>query len=442
MQLKTPKNNKATGLHIFCNRCHGEPTDGVCKKKDTAGNACAGKCKFPDRHTYKVRIHLSDGTKKFKTLKTRNLPQAVTEAIYFYKEIKTGEQIQIVPAPSLNRSQEMDNTNSKTDIATLIKNYLQEVSPDNDEITNVRQVGIEHLKDVRKCLEFLTDVLFDMGMPPTKYPPECITREIARNIVSKVIKTQTPYTAKRHISAYRRFFNYLKQTQNWNYTNQFNGSWKIDFPELKKEVLTADEFKNILAAIDTAPRIGMNKKGKPVTYWRPWLRDAFILGLITGCRNQEIANMKYSDYKFNDQTPHLIAKDIKGSKLRQKETVRKININEDMMDFLKTDRHRNLLDADQYIIAGDDDIKSRKYLAGFFGKAFTYYREQAGITKKVFFKTLRKTYATLCAIRDGKESASQDIHRGSSTTQKHYFNDLVIQAAVQKKGRLFGGETM
>lgn len=438
MHLKIPKSEKAKGLFIFCNRCHNEPTDGLCKMKDATGNACSGKCEFSDRHTYKVRIYLPDGKKKVKALKTRNLSQAVTEAIYFYKEIKNGEQIQVVPSSGLNRSQEIYVANSQTDIATHIKNYLHEVSPDNDEITNVRKVGMEHLKDIRKCLEFLTDELFGMGLSPTKNPPECITRDVARKIVSKIIKSKTPYNAKRFISAIRRFFNYLKQTQNWNHNNEFNGTWKIEFPKIKKEVLNVREFKCILDAIDTAPKIGRDKQGKPVKYWRPWLRDAFILGLITGCRNQEVANMKYSDFIFDVEIPYLIARDIKGSKLRQKETTREIYLNQDMIDLLMHERHQALIDTDRYLIGEGEEVLSREYVGDFLGRAFTYYKEQAGITKNVHFKNLRKTFATKKEIREGKNSASKDLHRGGDTTKRHYLNDLAIAAAAEKNDRIFG----
>lgn len=436
-QLVLPIKEKAKGLLIICNYCKGEPTDGICKNKDSKGNPVLGKCKHPEFHNYKVRIHKS-GTKngkRCKVLKTRSLSKAVMEAIYFRNQLDTPA---VNPVVQYNaraiQAQEIS-------LASRIENFLNEISP-SDKLNNVRKVTLDRVKDIERCFEFFADTMSDMGTNIDGILPEGITHDHAVAIV-QALQREKPgaYTQRRFIIAYTRFFNYLRKTYNWNHPNPFAGDWGLQLPEPNKEILSLDEFRMLLSAVDTAPKSEKNKLGRTILYWHTFIKDAFLLALLTGCRRGELISMKYSAIKFNSTKKlwYIEVKDEKGTKLSGREKKRVIIINQDIYDLFKEEKHIKSLGMDKYIIDNQDCPLKRGFVADLLSRAFIYYAEKAGIKKEVTFHSLRKTYLTAVASKNGIQAASEDIgHDSPRTTVHHYINEFEYLANTTNTDRFFG----
>lgn len=428
--LAIPSRERATGLHIHCNYCKGQPNGGDCKLK-CYGKKITGKCQHTEHHRYRVRIHISGSTNKklCKILETRKLSEAVVETIRLSNEYQNKGTIHHTLQSSEGSS-----------LGTRIINFLDEISPENEEITNVRKVSSSRVGDYRRNFVFFTEILKKNCIDVRKILPEEVTHDMAVIIIRAVkLKQKNGYTIRNYINTYKRFFNYLRNIHGWNHKNVFSGNWNIELPKLKKETIYDNEFRLLLKTIQTGPKSGIDKQGRTIFHGFPWLQDAFRIAVFTGCRRGEIVNMKYSDVRFDEQTKkwYLIVRNTKASKLSGREKTRIIMINEDLHELLREPKHLAKRGTDIYIIAGDEHPLKRTYLADAITRAFTFYAKLSGIEKKLVFSSSRKAYATQKAIRDGIASASGELHENATTTINHYINELAYLAGTENTGRLF-----
>lgn len=312
--LEIPSKERVTGLEIHCNFCKGQPNDGVCKLKCNGKNV-GGKCKHPEEHRYRLRLHIpgTKNGKEVKTLKARKLGDAIVEAIQLKKEFKEKGSIHTVVQSNQDQS-----------LAGRVVQYIDEINPENNKITNVTKVSIGRVKDVSRNFKFFADVLSENRIDITRILPEDITHEIAVIIATAVKeKKSNGFTQRNYITTYKRFYNYLRQTHNWNHKNEFSGGWNIEYPELVKEIITQEEFKKLLQTIDSGEKIGIDARGKKVFHGYSFINDALRIAMFTGCRRQEIVNMKYSHIKLDEENKkwYLEVPNIKGSKLSKKEKI-------------------------------------------------------------------------------------------------------------------------
>jgi integrase len=62
------------------------------------------------------------------------------------------------------------------------------------------------------------------------------------------------------------------------------------------DIITEDEFNQVLAAVDTFnPFITLGGKGEKKNLYKSYLKDGFKLFLLTGGRREEVVDLKWSD---------------------------------------------------------------------------------------------------------------------------------------------------
>ncbi|MCE9538975.1 MAG: hypothetical protein K8R85_07145 [Bacteroidetes bacterium] len=67
---------------------------------------------------------------------------------------------------------------------------------------------------------------------------------------------------------------------------------------MKMKKVTTDEFNNLLKIITHENGIKQSPSGRSNLY-RPWLKNAYWLALLTGARRSDLANFRWSDILEN-----------------------------------------------------------------------------------------------------------------------------------------------
>ena len=83
--LHIPQSKKWKGLTVFCNKCKTSVYD-ICKDSGKP----IKKCIYGDRHSFKVTAHVpgTENARKTLMLDTRDVDEAIKEAIDFLKSVK------------------------------------------------------------------------------------------------------------------------------------------------------------------------------------------------------------------------------------------------------------------------------------------------------------------------------------------------------------------
>ncbi|MFV8327209.1 hypothetical protein [Flavobacterium sp. ZS1P14] len=108
--------------------------------------------------------------------------------------------------------------------------------------------------------------------------------------------------------------------------------------------------------------------------YRAYLKDAFRLFLLTGCRREELVVLRWSDiYESEEKVKFLYIDNIKVQRIKNKKTIFKpIPITVELMNLLIEMGYNSKYTTDEYILHPnrDDGIV---YLMDFLSKSFTHY---------------------------------------------------------------------
>ncbi len=233
--------------------------------------------------------------------------------------------------------------------------------------------------------------------------------------------------------ALKAFFNYLIGDEDVVMKNPF-GSY-IPKKITPNEILTLSqkEFFAILKAIDTADPIQkLGGTGKRKNMYKPYLKDGFMLMLLTGGRREEVVELKWGDiFTSIDNVKFFRSHNLKVEKSKKVRNIYKyIPINTDLFNLLENLGYYKNKNTNEYIFYPERN-ESTKTIMNYLSKAFTHYKKAAGIEKEVSMKHLRKTYISWVNRVLGKDTGKITSH---STHQvlKDYYLDPTILSAIEK----------
>ena len=242
-----------------------------------------------------------------------------------------------------------------------------------------------------------------------------------------------PKTFNKCMLALKAFFNYLIGDEDVVMKNPF-GSY-IPKKITPNEILTLSqkEFFAILKAIDTADPIQkLGGTGKRKNMYKPYLKDGFMLMLLTGGRREEVVELKWGDiFTSIDNVKFFRSHNLKVEKSKKVRNIYKyIPINTDLFNLLENLGYYKNKNTNEYIFYPERN-ESTKTIMNYLSKAFTHYKKAAGIEKEVSMKHLRKTYISWVNRVLGKDTGKITSH---STHQvlKDYYLDPTILSAIEK----------
>ena len=419
IKLTLPR-NPHKGLKIFCKTCRVDNS----------------KCRHYDRQVYRVRIHIP-GTKnatKSLYLEAKNYNDAIIECALFEKElIQNGfEKVKQIDSVSL------------TDycIGDAVVKYREYMQGESKYAHLKKSLTQEHIDEcVRFCWKLVENVALTKNIKRTR--PTDIKIEDVSNLYKWAEQNYSPTTFNKCFNAIRTFFEFLIDIENIEMKNPFRKFVPKVVTPSNIDIITEDEFNQILGAVDTYnPYITLRGKGEKKNMFKPFLKDGFKLFLLTGGRREEVVDLKWSDIYSTPQGIKLFIFDnLKVNRIKKdsKERKKYIGINADLEDFLIELGMNEKIGKDEYILSPNRD-RITKTMMSDLSKGFTHYKNGAGIKKDISLSNLRKTYLTWHHQILGDDTGLVSSHSTTHVLDKYYLDPKVLTAVEISalKVRVFG----
>jgi hypothetical protein len=280
--LKLPKKDRPKGLFLFCN---------ACKRYYSSDKEVKCKC---NKLVYRARIHV-EGTKHGMITTAINASDYNNACKEFFT---TREQI------IQNAFQKVPIRKTENTPILLIEcfafymGYLNNVGVPKHK-QKIRDV--DHIRKVDLSFQLYLTALQSNGISTNYLKFTDVTDEMI-GFIHEHFLTALGYANKTYnnrMALLRTFTSHIINEFKLDYKNPFLG-----VPDLivtpKVNAVRENEFQNLLAIL--TPENGIEKrvqKGRvnlrTTTWYKPWLKHAFQLGLYTGGRSEDIVELKWSD---------------------------------------------------------------------------------------------------------------------------------------------------
>lgn len=436
-EIKLLKSNKIKGLCVFCTKC-----------KIKVGNKCgtSGKrisfCNDKDKHKYKVIVHIPgrEGAVKTKLLNTRDDNEAVLQAFAFRGELeKCNYSTKLVAT----------KTSIPKSILDAMAYYLAFLNNDTPHEQEHKKRSKGHRDEVERYFKYFSEYLQTMDIDSTLFPFEKLDKNVVGKLKSYLLETRdyAPKTYNKYIGLMRVFVNFMMEEFDFRMKNPFKG-FKRMHSETNTNTITKYEFHALLKIIE--PENGMkvyterkSKRKYNKNRYKPWLKDAILLALLTGRRREEVVSMKFNGIVENtDGEPITVCiEDFKinrNNDISNKEAVKRIYVPviAPLKKLLYDLGYNENKGKDMYILAPDETME-RRTMMDYMSKSFSYYYKKLNTGKNLKFYDLRKTYISHLYAAQGKNARMITKHSGDEVMLKHYIDEKVI-AEVAKDFELFG----
>ena len=420
MRKLTLPHNPHKGLKIFCRTCRIDNP----------------KCRHYDRQVFRVRIHIPGKSKSIRTkfLVADNYNNAVAECVDFERELKSNGYERMAVTFS--------QTSTDYNIGDAVVKYREYMSGKSKFAHLKKNVSEEYIDEcVRYCKKFVENLSLTKNLKRTR-PTDVITDDVS-NFYLWAEENYSYKTFNKCFIAVRAFFEFLIEIENIEMKNPFRKFVPKSVTPSSIDIITEDEFNQVLAAVDTFnPFITLGGKGEKKNLYKPYLKNGFKLFLLTGGRREEVVDLKWSDIYSTPQGVKLFIIDnlkVKRMKKNNKECKKYIGINIDLEDFLVELGMNEKIGTDEYILFPNRDVKTKTIMTD-LSRGFSHYKEGAGIKKDISLSNLRKTYLTWHYQVLGDDTGLVSSHSTTQVLEKYYLDPKVLTAVEISalKVRVFG----
>ncbi len=426
-EAKILKKTKVKGLHIFCTKCKIRVTD-TCGLNNKSHYLCKNK----DKHKYKLRVCIPGNKSSVitKLFDTRDENEVVIEAYKFRAELeKNNFRTTIIPSKSKIPS-------SITEAMAFYLAYLNNDTPHEQEH---KTRTLNHIKEVERFFKYFGDYLKLNQLNINQILFVNLDRDLVGKFKSFLLdnKDFAAKTYNKVISQMRIFVNYIINEFNIAMKNPFEGFTSLN-SEKEINIIPIDEFDKLIKIItpENGKKTYLNQsKTKTYTksFYKPWIKYAFQLGLFTGRRREEFICIKFKDIMEDEhgKPTVIITEDYKVNRsknISEKETKKTIRIPiiEPLQSLLIELGYEENKGKDMYILAPEETMK-RETMKDFISKSFTHYYSQLNTGKKIEFSDLRKTYISYLYVEFGDKARLITKHSGIEVMLKHYIDEKVIK---------------
>ncbi|TDE45872.1 hypothetical protein E0I26_04070 [Flavobacterium rhamnosiphilum] len=419
IKLNLPK-NPYRGLKIFCKKCN----------QDNNSN-----CKHYDSQVYRVRFHVPGSKKSVKTRKLNaiNYADAVIEAIEFEKELIATDFTTIGSTKSENIIEEYQGNDYS--IADAVIRYNQYLNGQSNYAHLKKNISPGYKDElIRYCRFFCKNI--NVTEDITTFRVKDVSRKEVSNFYKWAEGHYNEKTFNKCMAGVKGFFEFLMDVEEIDMKNPFRKYVLKEVVGTAIDTITKQEFDSVLQAVDNAyPVLKLGGKGEKKDMYRPYLKQAYKLFLLTGCRREELVVMRWSDiFGFDENVKFMYIENIKVQRIKKgKKILRPIPITTELMNLLIEMGYNDKYMTDDYILCPDRKMNVQSFM-DFLSKSFTHYRKGAGIEKDYSLKNLRKTYFTWVNKAMGDDTMVISSHSTNEILKKHYLDAKVL--SVIKKGAL------
>jgi len=431
--LHIPPGKKVAGLTVYCNKCKTN-VDKICK----GTGKVITQCKFGDKHTFKVYVHLpgSKNERRTKTLVTRDVDKAVTEALKFIKSVKGGDENSFVVKPT--KTEKPDHENTPQLLIHSLSRYVGWLQNENVPSHLKRERSADYIEDIKRALKTLVVALKENGYDVNTLSVSDLDDALV-GIVFDYLLDKKKFSGRsfnKYMGAYTSFVSW--------YNKEYDASIKNVFEVVPRkkiqhhpETISKDEFEKLLESITPEKGIHLYDSAtkKHRNYYRPYLKDAFRLALYTGRRREEVITLKFNDIITDSEGNSVIkSEDYKTNRIQNRtEDSKKFNyipVTKELHELLLDLGWNNHKGSDAYILAPDVEIKRNKVLSDVLSRGFTHFYSQLETGRELTFKCLRKTFITNISIYMGGNAKAITGHSDDAVIENHYLNKESVAKAA------------
>jgi len=419
--MRLLKYKKFKGLHIKCKGCG--------RNIEVTQTAFKG-CNHPiEKQVYKGLFRIN-GVRTTKDLKSKEYIDAVAELIQWKKELDNPIKIIIHQQPKEPQIELLE------DWIWVYSDWLQNVEVPFHEKKHRSEKyisgRISYLMKFKKFLE-------------TNHPKggNILITEIDKNMFGKYYEfvgnsTSSAAGFNHTIKSVKYFFNFVIDEKKLLMQHPCRKA-KLKFESPNPVSIDDNDFLKLLSFVNERDSIEISSKGKMRNRFRPWMKDAFELSAYTGMRNEETVSLKYSDIILDSKgkLEYLSGTDLKYERKHNWDNTQAVKmvpipITPELENLLNRLNYKEFLGTDRYLIDGDC-VFNRKSLAIEMSKAFTFFKNKAGIQKNFTLKHLRKTFLTKMEAKTGLVR-SAGYQKNASVIEKNYLNNIIISKKIQEMG--------
>lgn len=427
---KPLKKCNVKGIYIQCTKC-----------KKTITNSCGltgkkiGSCKNLDKNKYKLRVCIpgNNNTVCTKFFDTRDPNELVIQAYQYRLELEKCDY-----QPTNNK---IETSIPRTVVETMAAYiaYLNNDTPHQQE-HKIRSIG--HIKEVERYFLYFVEYLKSIKINADLLPILKLDRDVVGQLKSYLLETKK-YAAKtynKYIGLMRVFMEHSIREFDLQMKNPFLGFKRLD-TKISINTINQEEFKKLIEIITPENGISMyenrkNQKTYSKSFYRPWLKDAIKLALVSGRRREELVTMKFNGIQENQNgEPYKITiQDYKVNKskgITSSENFKMIHIPviSPLKNLLMELGYENNKGKDKYILAADETMQ-RNTMMNFISKAFSHFYNQLNTGKELRFYDLRKTYISHLFAKHGDKARIITKHSGDEVMHNHYIDEKVISDVV------------
>ena len=428
-KLKLPKKERPPGLYIYCNGCETYYRD-----ETRVSCLCNGK-------VYKAKIHIPGQHNRCRTrsFTCTNFDDAMVSYRAFKRELEANSFHIIATNTVVNESASLMFTD-------CIEQFMQYLKNENVPFHAIIDRTDKGISAYERSLKYLGYSLIENGIDPVQLQFDKITDHMVGYFCEYLFnKIDSNRTFNNHISEVKKFSRFVFKKHNLAFENPFE---KVEYlPTITdKKIVDLNEFESLLELV--SPEIecfAIEKSGKRSNCFRPWMRDAFQLGLYTGARREELVQLKWSGIKLNKtgelayiETEHLKINRAKNKRVIKKVIeIKRIPVNYDLHKMLYELGYEKYKGTEHFILA-PHETASRNYMMKMISLSFTEYFKKIKIGKLKQFKHLRKTYITALYLKKGEKAMYDTAHTTMSVLHKHYINEAAVAERIHEETMILG----
>lgn len=229
-------------------------------------------------------------------------------------------------------------------------------------------------------------------------------------------------THNEHMKSLRGFFDYLIVHKLYPITNPFaTAKRKTTFA--KKVYIERTEFDYFMSLI--IPENGyhdtsLTKYGKPVQMYKPYLKDAYELALLTSARKTDVFHIKWSNV-----LPSVIEIPNVKTSGSEEEILYSAPRTKQLNSLLERLGEAEYIHTDKFVLCPESTSK-RLTLSNHASRGFTHFWKKTGYTKPATLHSLRSTGITRMEILLGKHIEELETHADKQTREDFYVNQKQV----------------
>ena len=441
--LELPKDERLKLLKRYCGHKECRTTVGeLCKLTQLP----IEKCPHPEKQRYEVVVSVP-ATKKdrqTKLLATRDMKEAIKEAIEFRKQVK--EKVRIISPKFKSHIRKIPFL-----LTDVISTYLAYLQGDGVPVHLKRVRSEEHVADVERISTAFLHSLKKAGVSVELLH----IQDLNDNHVG-VFDEYLLVFRQLGNRTYNKYMNNMKGMMKW-FSVQFDIPVSNCFSKVPKRPenpqprsISKDEFERLLEKITHEngrvfyPNGIRYKRGDKVVikrhrnfYWKH-LKLAFKLGLFTGLRREELISLKFSDIKDVEGIKFIQVPNFKVNKIQNRRELSEMKfifvpITPGLEEVLIEAGLNSRGKTTEYILAPEvTDQKMRtKSMSDTMSRGFKHFYSLVNPEGGLTFRSLRKTYITSMAHFMSGDAKSITQHSDNDVLEKYYIDKKAMLKVSQ-----------